>query len=51
MSGPFDEFTTGVRSADGRWPSLPVAGTFSSLHEVGQCPRRGMLSWVTYPDL
>jgi RecB family exonuclease len=51
MMEPSDEFTTGVRLSDGRWPSPPATWSFSSLHEVGQCPRRWMLSRATYTDL
>lgn len=44
-------FATGVQGSDGRWPSSPQSWSYSSLREVGECPRRWMLSRATYPDL
>ncbi len=51
MTGPSDTFSTDVRDSDGQWPLPPTTWSYSSLRDVGRCPRRWMLSRASYPDL
>jgi hypothetical protein len=51
MTGEQQRFDTGIESSSAILPGPPPLWSFSSLQEVGACPRRYALSRAGYPDL
>ena len=51
MTDSVDELGTGIRGAEGVWPSAPDYWSFSSLKSAQECPRRWSLSRASYPGL
>ena len=50
MTGP-RRLDTGIESSAAILPGPPPLWSFSSLREVGACPRRYALARASYPDL
>lgn len=51
MTGGPPRFDTGIESSAAILPGPPSLWSFSSLREVGACPRRYALARASYPDL
>ena len=51
MTGGPRYFDTGIESSAATLPGPPPLWSFSSLREIGACPRRYALSRASYPDL